>query len=419
MSFFKRDNSGRLGKLCRQQSKEIVSSSKSLLDRTLPLATVQYPSSPFLSSTNHTSTYSCSTLTTGTSNKRYVPLKDSIPSCSRLYLSTPLSNSYINKCEQPQSATCQTNSHLCQSNLTTNKYNSEVSKSRLDPSGGLTSFQGFANSSILLNSVPMFFQESPELWFKVLEASFEEQKIFSEITRFRCTLIKLKPSHLEVVAELLHMDHPQPYTEMKKLLIQNFGASDQERYVAVTRMKLGNDKPSELLPKMKSSFYGKPLDGVLIELLRSLFLQALPSEIRLYLIGDDISLDDIAQKADAIYAELKYNSQSSCASDMKSPKLQFYETVLDQESNLYSCEVVHSTASYGNVRKPNDSSYHSNNTHYRKRPDNYYSRNSDCSPFNPNDVPELCWYHYKYGPVNAKKCRGEPMFPCLNKSKKV
>ena len=69
-------------------------------------------------------------------------------------------------------------------------------------------------------------------------------------------------------------------------------------------MKLGNDKPSELLRKMKSSFYGKPLDGVLIELLRSLFFQALPSEIRLYLIGDDISLDDIAQKGDAIYAEL-------------------------------------------------------------------------------------------------------------------
>ena len=46
----------------------------------------------------------------------------------------------------------------------------------------------------------MFSQETPELWFKVLEASFEEQKIFSVLTRFRCTLIKLKPSHLEVVA---------------------------------------------------------------------------------------------------------------------------------------------------------------------------------------------------------------------------
>ena len=74
-------------------------------------------------------------------------------------------------------------------------------------------------------------------------------------------------------------------------------------------MKLGNDKPSALLRKKKTSFYGKPLNGVLIELFRSLFLQALPSEIRLYLIGDDISLDDIAQKADAIYVELKYNSQ--------------------------------------------------------------------------------------------------------------
>ena len=217
------------------------------------------------------------------------------------------------------------------------------------------------------------------------------------------------------------MDHPQPYTEMKKLLIEHFGASDQKQYVAVTRPKRGNDKPSVLLRKMKSLFYVKPLDSVLIELVRSLFLQALPSEIRLHLIGDDISFDDITQKADAIYAELKYNSQSSCASNTKSPNLQIYETAPNQESNLYSCNVGHSKVNYGTKRKPNDGTYHSNNTHYLRRPDNYYSRSSDCSPFNPNDVPELCWYHYKYDPVKARKCPGKSchLFPCLNESKNV
>ena len=125
------------------------------------------------------------------------------------------------------------------------------------------------------------------------------------------------------------MDHPQPYTQMQKLLIQNFGASDQERYVAVTRIKLGTDKPSVLLWKMKSSFYGKPLDGVLVKLLRSLFLQALPSEIKLYLIGD-IPLDDIAQKAELNLCGIKIYFQSSCASDTKSPNLQFYKTEPNQ-----------------------------------------------------------------------------------------
>ena len=82
---------------------------------------------------------------------------------------------------------------------------------------------------------------------------------------------------------VLHINHPEPYTEMKKLLIQNFGASDQERCVAVTTMNLGNDKPYTLLWKMKSLFYWKPLVGALVEILRSQFLQALPSEIRLCL----------------------------------------------------------------------------------------------------------------------------------------
>ena len=101
-------------------------------------------------------------------------------------------------------------------------------------------------------------------------------------------------------------------------------------------------------------------------------------------------LNDIAQKADAIYAELKYNFQSSCVSDTKSPNLQFYKTVPNQELKLYSCDEGQSAVNYGNVRKPNDGTYNSNNTHYRRRPDNYYSRNNDCSPFDPNDVPELC-----------------------------
>ena len=35
-------------------------------------------------------------------------------------------------------------------------------------------------------------------------------------------------------------------------------------------------------------------------------------------------------------------------------------------------------------------------------------------------MPELCWYHYKYVPVKARKCHGKPcpMFSCLNESKK-
>ena len=96
----------------------------------------------------------------------------------------------------------------------------KFSKTQLNPSGDLTSFQGFANSSILLNAVTMFSQETPELCFKVLETFFEEQRIFSVLTHSRCTLIKQKPLHLEVVAERLHVDHPQPYSKMKKLLIQ-------------------------------------------------------------------------------------------------------------------------------------------------------------------------------------------------------
>ena len=123
MSFFKCGDLSRLDKLSHQRSNQIVSSSELLLDRARQLTPIQYPSLPFLSSTNNRSTYSCSTLTTNTSNKRYVKLKDSIPSCPCVYLFTPLSNSYIHRYEQPQSVTCPTNSHPCLSHLIINKNN--------------------------------------------------------------------------------------------------------------------------------------------------------------------------------------------------------------------------------------------------------------------------------------------------------
>ena len=224
----------------------------------------------------------------------------------------------------------------------------------------------------------MFSEETPEMWFKVLEAVFDEKQLYNNTSRFRYALIKLKSSQLQVIGELLYGRHHRPYDEMKRLLLENFGTPDRHRYVMLSRMRLGSDKPSVLLRKMKAVFYGKQISGVVIDLLRSMFLQALPSEITVHLVGDDLPLDRLAIKADAIHLELtKANANL------------FQMSRSETRENSYFSDM------------------------HRLRHDTPAAKNS--SSFNPDDVPGLCWYHRKFGPVEAKKCHGEPytMFPCL------
>ena len=151
----------------------------------------------------------------------------------------------------------------------------------------------------------MFFKSSPDLWFKVVDAIFDENKVFSESSRFRLTVLKLNSNQLEIVGDLLHGFHPRPYFEMKRLLTQTYGITDQQRYVSLTKMTLGSNKPSTLLRKMKSTFRGERLTNAMSELLRDLFLQALPKSVKLHLVGEsNSSLDNLVVKADAIFLEL-------------------------------------------------------------------------------------------------------------------
>ena len=42
-----------------------------------------------------------------------------------------------------------------------------------------------------INNIPMFFESSPDLWFKVVDAILDENKVFSESSHFRLTVLKL------------------------------------------------------------------------------------------------------------------------------------------------------------------------------------------------------------------------------------
>ena len=76
------------------------------------------------------------------------------------------------------------------------------------------------------------------------------------------SVLKLNSNQLEIVGDLLHVSYPRPHFEMKRLLTETYGITEQQRYVSLTKMTLGSDKPSTLLQKMKSTFRGERLTTV-------------------------------------------------------------------------------------------------------------------------------------------------------------
>ena len=72
----------------------------------------------------------------------------------------------------------------------------------------------------------MFFKYSPDLWFKVVDPTFDENEVFSKSFRFRVIVLKLNSSQLKIVKDLLHGSYQSPYSEMKRLLteyLRNYG----------------------------------------------------------------------------------------------------------------------------------------------------------------------------------------------------
>ena len=49
-----------------------------------------------------------------------------------------------------------------------------------------------------IDNISMFFESSHDLWFEVVDATFDENKVFLESSRFRLTVSKLNSNQLKI-----------------------------------------------------------------------------------------------------------------------------------------------------------------------------------------------------------------------------
>ncbi|XP_076392694.1 uncharacterized protein LOC143265295 [Megachile rotundata] len=149
--------------------------------------------------------------------------------------------------------------------------------------------------------IPDFAPADPELWFGMVERSFDASGIKTESTKFGYVLGALSPQYAAEVRDIIMSPPPpppEPYEKLKCELIKRLSSSqEQKTRRLLEHEEIGDRKPSQFLRHLRT------LGGAAVsqEILRSLWMGRLPSSMQVILATQrDTDLDQVAELADAI-----------------------------------------------------------------------------------------------------------------------
>ena len=231
---------------------------------------------------------------------------------------------------------------------------------------------------------PPFWPADPEVWFAQVEAQFTTHNIRTQRTKFDHIVASLSPEFATEVRDLILCPPPEnPYDTLKEHLIRRTTASEQRKLQQLFSAEdLGDRKPSQLLRRMQQ-LLGSRASMIDSTFLRELFLQHLPSNVRMVLAStaDTVSIENLAELADKIVEVATPTVSTIQTSQLTSEVEQLRSEVTRLQTLVKSLSVK---------RKPSQSP-----TPTRHSP----------------GTDTLCWYHQKFGPA-AHKCRP----PCAQAS---
>ena len=150
--------------------------------------------------------------------------------------------------------------------------------------------------------LPAFWPDAPEAWFAAAEAQFKLRRVHLEEERFCHVTAALDKLTLKKVVHIIISPDPvQPYIQLKEALLASHKLTDFQKVELILAMEpLGARKPSELLADMWELCPAGQHNNIFFA---ALFLQRLPSEIRVLLTHEDhTDLRQLAAHADRLVA---------------------------------------------------------------------------------------------------------------------
>ena len=150
--------------------------------------------------------------------------------------------------------------------------------------------------------LPPFWPADSDVWFAQVEAQFNTRGITAQKTKYEYVVASLSLEFATEVRDLILNVPTDPYDTLKQQVIVRTVVPEQRRLQRLLQsVELGDLRPTQLLRRMQQ-LLGDAAATTGGPLLRELFLQRLPPNVRMVLAssGDAKSLDEIATLADRV-----------------------------------------------------------------------------------------------------------------------
>ena len=187
--------------------------------------------------------------------------------------------------------------------------------------------------------LPPFWSADPEIWFVQVEAQLTTKGIVAQKTRYDYVVSLLTPEFaMEVRDLLLNPSADNPYDTLKAQLVKRTTASEQRKLQQlISGEELGDRKPTQLLRRMQQLLGDKlGTSSDANSFVRELFLQRLPSNVRMVLAskGTSIDLNKLADMADKVMEVATPTLSAITSTNLEHTKSSEVEKLLEEVAKL-------------------------------------------------------------------------------------
>lgn len=243
--------------------------------------------------------------------------------------------------------------------------------------------------------IPEFWCDQPRLWFVQCEAILGPQKVGDD-TKFNLVVAKLGKDCIQQVSDiLLKPPESRKYEALKTRLLTVYEESENRQFQKLlSEMQLGDQKPSQLLRRMRDLARGKIAD----ETLSIMWQGHLPASVRAVLaVCDKQEIQKLAEIADKVME----NTQPLHVAEVQ-------PTSFTNDNAFIISEIAKLSMQVKNLERGRFRRYGSSRHTSRSA-----SRGRNMRRRTPENADWLCFYHNRFR-NRAKKC----IEPCAwNKNK--